>query len=63
MAEEIAKIRVEIDGKEAQDTYVALNTELKDVNRELAEMKKNGEMGSDTWKELRNRKAELNAEL
>lgn len=63
MAEEIAKIRVEIDGKEAQDAYVALNSELKDINRELADMKKNGEMGSDTWKELRNRKAELNAEL
>jgi hypothetical protein len=63
MAEEIAKIRIEIDGKEAQDAYVALNAELKDVNRELAEMKKNGETGSDTWKELRNRKAELNSEL
>lgn len=63
MAEEIAKIRVEIDGKEAQDAYVALNSELKDINRELAEMKKNGETGSDTWKELRNRKAELNSEL
>jgi hypothetical protein len=63
MAEEIAKIRIEIDGKEAQDAYVALNAELKDVNRELAEMKKNGEMGSEEFKELRNRKAELNSEL
>lgn len=63
MAEEIAKIRIEIDGKEAQDAYVALNAELKDVNRELAEMKKNGEMGSEEFKELRNRKTELNSEL
>lgn len=63
MAEEIAKIRVEIDGKEATDSFSSLSQELKEINSELAAMKKNGEMGSEAWKELRERKAEVNAEL
>jgi hypothetical protein len=61
--EEIAKVRLEIEGKDAQATFEAITQESKEINAQLREMKKNGEEGSEAWQELRNRQREINAEL
>jgi len=63
MAEEIAKIRVEIDGKDAQSVFESLTEESKEINRQLQAMKKSGDDGSEAWQELKIRQKEVNAEL
>lgn len=60
---ETAKLRVEIEGDEADKTLLSLKTEAKEINKTLREMKDAGEEGSDAWKELKIRQAEVNGEI
>ncbi|RAJ94195.1 hypothetical protein LX87_04080 [Larkinella arboricola] len=60
---ETSKLRVEIDGDDAAQTFVALQTEAKEINKELRRMKESGEEGSEAWKELKLRQKDINEEL
>ena len=61
--EDIARLRLEILGDEAEKTVESLNSGLKDVNSELKLMELNGEKGSDAWKELKNVQREIKDDL
>ncbi|WP_138993973.1 hypothetical protein [Larkinella sp. C7] len=60
---EVSKLKVEIDGDEAQETLLSLQTEAKEINKELRRMKEAGEEGSDAWKEMKVRQKEVNEEI
>ena len=60
---ETAKLKVEIEGDEADKTLMSLQTEAKEINKALRDMKDAGEEGSDAWKELKNRQKDVNAEM
>jgi hypothetical protein len=61
--EEKAKLRVEIDGQDAKTSLQELQTEAKDINKELRRMKEAGEEGSEGWQDLKVRQREVNAEM
>ncbi len=61
--EEVARLRLEIMGEEAEATLESLQKSAKEINSELRLMELNGEKGSDAWKELKNLQKEVNAEI
>ncbi|TDB63316.1 phage tail tape measure protein [Arundinibacter roseus] len=61
--EEVARLRLEILGDEAQKTVQNLESGLKDVNSELRLMELNGEKGSEAWKELKKVQADVKDEI
>ncbi|WP_188764594.1 hypothetical protein [Emticicia aquatilis] len=61
--EDIARLRLEILGDEAEKTVESLNSGLKDVNSEIKLMELNGEKGSEAWRELKNVQREIKDEL
>ncbi|TDB64369.1 phage tail tape measure protein [Arundinibacter roseus] len=61
--EEVARLRLEILGDEAQKTVQNLESGLRDVNSELRLMELNGEKGSDAWKELKKVQADVKDEI
>jgi hypothetical protein len=60
---EVSKLRVEIEGDEAEKTFLLLQTEAKEINKELRNMKESGQEGSEAWKELKVRQKDVNEEL
>lgn len=60
---ETAKLKVEIEGDEADKTLMSLQAEAKEINKALRDMKAAGEEGSDAWKELKIRQKEVNDEV
>lgn len=61
--EEVARLRLEIMGDEAEQTLESLQKSAKEINSELRLMELNGEKGSETWKELKNVQRDVNAEI
>lgn len=61
--EDIARLRLEILGDEAERTVETLNQGLKDVNSELKLMELNGEKGSEAWRELKRVQKDVKDEL
>ncbi|QHV97937.1 hypothetical protein [Spirosoma endbachense] len=60
---ETAKLKVEIEGDEADKTLLSLQSEAKEINKALRDMKAAGEEGSDAWKELKLRQKEVSEEI
>ncbi|SFD46429.1 hypothetical protein [Spirosoma endophyticum] len=60
---ETAKLKVEIEGDEADKTLLSLQSQAKDINKALRDMKDAGEEGSDAWKALKNQQKEVNDEM
>jgi TP901 family phage tail tape measure protein len=61
--EEVAKLRLEILGDEAEKTIQSLEGGLKSVNSELRLMDLNGEKGSEAWKELKKIQTDTKTEI
>jgi TP901 family phage tail tape measure protein len=61
--EEVAKLRLEILGDEAEKTIQSLEGGLKSVNSELRLMDLNGEKGSEAWKELKKIQTDSKTEI
>jgi hypothetical protein len=61
--EDIARLRLEILGDEAEKTVESLNSGLKDVNAELKLMELNGDKGSEAWRELKKVQNDIKGEL
>lgn len=60
---ETAKLRVEIEGDDADKTLLSLKSEAKEINKALRDMKEAGEEGSEAWKDLKNRQKDVNDEM
>lgn len=61
--EDIARLRLEILGDEAEKTVESLNDGLKEVNDKLKLMEVNGEKGSETWRELKRVQKDIKDDL
>lgn len=61
--EDVARLRLEILGDEAEVTVESLKSGLKDVNSELKLMEVNGEKGSEAWRELKRVQSDIKGEL
>lgn len=61
--EDVARLRLEILGDEAERTVDSLKQGLGDVNAQLRLMETNGKKGSDEWRELKNLQREINTEM
>lgn len=60
---DVARLRLEILGDEADKTIVSLKSGLKDVNSELKLLELNGQKGSAEWQEWRKLQRDVNAEI
>lgn len=60
---DVARLRLEILGDEADKTIVSLKSGLKDVNSELRLLELNGQKGSAEWQEWRKLQRDVNAEI
>ncbi len=60
---DVARLRLEILGEEADKTIVSLKSGLKDVNSELRLLELNGQKGSAEWQEWRKLQRDVNAEI
>lgn len=61
--EDVARLRLEILGDEAERTVDSLKEGLGDVNAQLRLMETNGKKGSDEWRELKNLQKDINTEM
>jgi TP901 family phage tail tape measure protein len=61
--EEVARLRLEILGDDAEQTVQNLEKGLKDINSELRLMELNGDKGSEAWKELKKVQSDVKDEL
>lgn len=57
--EDVARLRLEILGDQAEQTVESLKSGLKDVNSELKLLEVNGQKGSEEWKELKRVQADI----
>lgn len=60
---DVARLRLEILGDEAEKSIVSLKSGLKDVNSELKLLELNGQKGSEEWKEWRKLQRDVNVEI
>lgn len=60
---DVARLRLEILGEEAEKSIVSLKSGLKDVNSELKLLELNGQKGSAEWQEWRKLQRDVNAEI
>jgi hypothetical protein len=61
--EDVARLRLEILGDEAERTVDSLKEGLGDVNAQLRLMETNGKKGSDEWRELKDLQKDINVEM
>lgn len=60
---DVARLRLEILGDEAEKSIVSLKSGLKDVNSELKLLELNGQKGTDEWREWKKLQRDVNAEI
>ncbi|MER0439611.1 phage tail tape measure protein [Emticicia sp. W12TSBA100-4] len=60
---DVARLRLEILGDEAEKSIVSLKSGLKDVNSELKLLELNGQKGTDEWREWKKLQRDVNVEI